>query len=200
MGVMTAEASRLGRPASSSRAAAARAARTAHRDSVGAGQVFDALCVQLQRARGLEAAADTADRRQAARAGTARLIQAACAARWRVVDVADALGVTSATVLARLRSVDQSTPAGITVPAPVRLNPPVRGPRVGPAGDGWLTPGQAGTAAGVRHRSLTRWRLAGLLPGSRCTEGGRWFYRREDLDRVTARRAGGRTLPPGTFT
>lgn len=199
-GVIAAGASRrLGRPESSSRAAAARGARAAHRDAVGAGEGFDALCVQLQRARDVEQAADTGDRRQAARAGGTANSGGVCGAvagrrrRRRV-------GVTSGTVLARLRSVDQSAPAGITVPAPPRLTAPRRRPAISPVEDGWLTPGQACAVAGVRHRSLTRWRLAGLLPGSRCTQGGRWFYRREDLERVTALRAGRKGLPPGTFT
>lgn len=53
----------------------------------------------------MEAAADTTDRRQAARA-----------ARWRVVNIADALEVMSATVLARLQLIDEYAPAGLTVP------------------------------------------------------------------------------------
>lgn len=194
-------APRPGCPASSAGAVAARARRAAYRHAVGDGQAFEALRVQLQRARELEWAADTADRRLAAQTGTALLIQAARAGRWSIADIADALEVTRATVTARLRLTDAATPAagGVTVPPRPRAAPRRR-PAPHPVEKGWLTPGQACLLAGVRRRSLTRWRLAGLLPGSRCTEGGRWLYRREDLEAVVARRAGGTVLPYGTFT
>ncbi len=193
---------RPGRPASSARAEAVRARRAAYRDSVGDSQAFDALRGQLRRARKMEWAADTPERRLAAQTGTARLIQAARVGRWSIADIADALEVTRATVTARLRLTDAAPPApgGVTVP-PRRRAAPRRRPRQPlPVEEGWLNPGQACLLAGVRRRSLTRWRLAGLLPGSRPSESGRWLYRREDLEAVMARRDGRTGLPHGTFT
>ena len=192
---------RPGRPASSARAVALRARRAAYRTTVGDGPAFDALRHQLRRARELEWAADTPDRRLAAQAGTARLIQTARAGRWSITDIADALEMTPSTVRARLRLIDPAAPAsgGVTVPARPRAAPRRR-PGPPPAEEGWLNPGQACQLAGVRRRSLTRWRLAGLLPGSRSSESGRWLYRWEDIEAVMARRDGRTGLPHGTFT
>ncbi len=148
----------------------------------------------LRAAREVERAARGAQKEHARRA-TGRLVVAYLNAGWTVRAVADAIGLSSRTIIERQRRAraEPQPPLGITVEPPP--SPPAP-PRLDELA--WLRPRQAALLMGVHVNQLWVWRRAGLLPSTRTTLHGAHSYARADLLGVLKLRAGRKILPPGT--
>jgi hypothetical protein len=153
------------------------------------------LAELLQRARELEALADTMTRRRRAVAGTAALMLAMIDAGWSAASIGRVAGLEGATVRARVRAArqryDGEVPA-IVVDEPLRSSPRLAALRQPLADRQWLSLAEAAEFAGRSVETIRLWRRSGLLPNSRPMTSTWIVYLRADIKRVLASPTNGR--------
>ena len=144
----------------------------------------------LQAARQLEALADTPRRFRNVVAATGAILLAAHDAGWLYSELADAAGLTRATVYARVtaarRRYNDVVPA-LVIDAPLARVDPYAVLRRPVDEREWLTAREATEFVQRDYSTIRHWLADGLLPNTTRRGRGKRLYLRADLQRVLAR-------------
>lgn len=135
-------------------------------------------------------------RRWFGRVASTRLLRALLDAGWPVSVLVEPMGRTDGTIRRRVaRQPAPTGPAGVEIPFPPRLPRRVDRAVVPLDQRQWLRPVEAAELMAVHTDTVSRWRLAGLLPHTIRRANNTHLFSRADLLVVVELRAGRGNVP-----